>query len=337
MGIRTDMAVEAREICAQHTGGELPGVLSDTRQFEFGTVTTVTITTEQAEQAMGKKRGTYVTVESPDLNTRDKEVQERVGQILAEELQKMMNDMGIGPQDTVFVVGLGNWSVTPDALGPSIIENLLITRHIWQLAPPEKRGGLRPVCGLSPGVLGITGIETADTVGAVAREIRPQLVIVIDALASRSLSRVGTSIQTGNTGINPGSGVGNRRFGITRESIGVPVIAIGVPTVVDAITIAADAMEMMSQAMSRPPQNIGVPAGPMTQRLFSAAANPAGVDPATRAMMMRQILQPYIGNLVVTPKDVDVMVEEMAKVVAGGINMALHPGLTEDDLYKYLM
>ncbi len=318
-GVRTDLALEARELVSRRTGAELPGVLSETEKTRYATITRVKVLTGEAERALGKVRGNYVTIESPHLRSRNKEIEEDLAQTFAREFMRLAP---LGPDATVLVAGLGNWQATPDALGPRTVEYLTVTRHLHALVPPELRGGMRPVCAIAPGVLGLTGIETGEIIRGVVSNVRPDLVVVVDALASMSTGRLGTTIQMGDTGIRPGSGVGNKRLGITRESLGVPVIAVGVPTVVAAETIALDAMEFM-QRQQRP----GAP----------GAAGPApGPGAAQRRQFLRQALAPHFGALVVTPKEIDDLVEDLATVVAGGLNAALHPSMDWDRILAYL-
>lgn len=351
---RTDLAVEARDLARHEFEPEVPGVETETQKYNGITVTRLTISTDEAEQRIGKLKGKYVTLESDDLRTRDREKHRQISQVFARELQDMLRM----PQDsTVLVVGLGNWNATPDALGPRVVHHLMVTRHLFKLAPPEIHRGLRPVCALSPGVLGITGMETAEIIQGVVDKIKPDLVIVVDALASRSTTRVNTTIQIGNTGIQPGSGVGNRRFGISKESLGVPVLAVGVPTVVDAITIVADAMDIMAQAEEGEPgmgetnmedaqrgsqysgmqeTKRGSGEDPQASRFGGNGNASFSIDPATKRKLIRQVLSPYMGSLIVTPKDIDVMIEDIARVIAGGLNVALHPGIDLEDVETYL-
>ncbi|NLW59437.1 MAG: GPR endopeptidase [Firmicutes bacterium] len=309
--IRTDLAMETHQLVAGARGSSVPGVESYTEEKGRTKVTRVVIQTPEAGQALGKKPGYYVTVESPALRGRDKDELEEVAQVIAEELRTFIAGFQLSDEASGLVVGLGNWNATPDALGPKVVEKVLVTRHLWESAPPEKRGGLRPVCAVSPGVLGITGIETKEIVAGIVQRIKPDFVLVIDALASRSTERVGSTVQIANTGINPGSGVGNHRLGLTTESLGVPVIAIGVPTVVHARTIIHDALEQMA--------GLG---GPSTN--------------AYRKEVIDRVLSPYFQDLIVTPKEIDVLIEDLSRALAGAINIALHPGVTAEEVFRYL-
>ena len=255
--IRTDLAMETHQLVAGIRGPSVPGVESYTEEKGKTKITRVIIQTPEAGQALGKKPGYYVTVESPALRGRDKDELEEVAQLIAAELRTFIAGFNLSDDASGLVVGLGNWNATPDALGPKVVEKILVTRHLFESAPPEKSGGLRPVCAVSPGVLGITGIETKEIVAGIVQRVKPAFILVIDALASRSTERMGSTVQIANTGINPGSGVGNHRLGLTTESLGVPVIAVGVPTVVEARTIIHDALEQITSLGGLRPRRSG--------------------------------------------------------------------------------
>lgn len=366
-GVRTDLALEAHEVIVEREGPpEIPGVAVENEETEYAMVSRVTIRTDEGARMMGKAKGNYATLEAEVLRTRNKEAQEEVSQTLAKELTRFLQGLELAADAAVLVVGLGNWNATPDSIGPKVVEQVLVTRHLYEMSPPELRGGLRPLAAVSPGVLGITGIETGEIVQGIVDRIRPGLVICVDALASRTSSRVCSTIQVADTGIHPGSGVGNKRMAITREVLGIPVLAIGVPTVVNAITIAGDAMELLAQQMGfRPrvgldpppqppasgrldpkrirvmdgdaPQVAGsgqVPGGQMGGSRYDAFGLP--VDPQQKRYMIGQLLQPYMGTMIVTPRDIDTLIDDIAAVVAGGINAALHPDIDLTDILNYL-
>ncbi|EGO86783.1 peptidase, partial [Clostridium botulinum C str. Stockholm] len=223
------------------------------------------------------------------------------------------------------VVGLGNWNVTPDALGPKVISKLMITRHLRELVPDKIDENIRPVCALSPGVLGITGIETGEIIKAVVDKIKPNLIICIDALASRSTEKVNKTIQIGNTGISPGSGIGNKRMEISEKTLGIPVIAIGVPTVVHAVTLANDSIDLAIDAFINQ-SNKG-------SEFFKMLNS---IDKVEKQSLLNEILYPYIGDMFVTPKEIDMIIDVLSKIIAGGINIALQPALELEDINKYL-
>lgn len=315
-GVNLDLALEAREIVRGETGQEIPGVRVDRENYEQAEVTIVNIVEKYAEAIMGKPMGTYITIEAPVLRENQPAAHHQVGEILARQLEGFVSHL---PEyANILLVGLGNWRATPDALGPKVIEMSLVTRHLFNYAPQELKGGMRSVSALAPGVLGLTGIETTEIIKGVVEKIRPELIIVIDSLAARSVTRICTTIQIADTGISPGSGIGNRRAGINRESMGVPVIAIGVPTVVHVAVIGQDTINYYLEQLKAIPN-------------LQKSLNPNLVQQA-----INRVLEPFGGNLTVTPKEIDSLLESMAKVIAGGISLALHPGLTPDDYSYYL-
>lgn len=314
---RTDLAVETKEMVARHVNRDIPGVNVETEEYDEVTVTRVDILSPEGAQMMGKVQGRYITLEAPGLRRKNTPLQDNVMKLLARELVALA---ALPPHTTVLVVGLGNWNVTPDALGPRVTDEIVVTRHLQDYVSPELKGGIRSVCALSPGVLGLTGIETAEIVAGVVSRLKPQLIICIDALAAASSNRVTTTIQISNTGIHPGSGVGNKRFGLTRESLGVPVIAIGVPTVVHATSIAQDTINTLMEHA-----HFG--------RYFKSMRDLSATD---RRQILRQVLPETIGDLMVTPKEIDTLISDIASVVAGGINSALHPHIDYNNVHKYL-
>lgn len=304
--IRTDLAIEAGEMLGKD---RLPqGVLLDTEDRENTVVTRIEIRTKEASDALGKKQGRYVTVElrEGELNTLEihREVAETVRDELAVYLDRKRSEHG----PTVMIVGLGNRYITPDALGPKVVEKIVVTRHVRQnpelAAELDKRLGT--VCAIAPGVLGITGIETGEIIQGLVEKIKPDILLAIDALAARKTSRINTTVQIADTGIVPGSGIGNRRMALSEETLGIPVISIGVPTVVDAMTLARDLIEEATgQELRRElEENMGRTCG---------AEN------------------------IVTPKNIDMAVERMANAISNGLNMALHRGFDFNDVSDYLI
>lgn len=315
--VRTDLAMEAHAAVAG-PGGAVPGVDYEEDRGVNATITRVHVRTPEAAERLGKAVGTYITVDAPGLRNRNRELQEEIAAVLADELTHLM---GLGPLDDVLVVGLGNWNATPDALGPKVVAGLLVTRHLKLYVPEELAGEVRGVAAVSPGVLGLTGVETGEIVRGIVERIQPKAVICIDALAARSLGRIVTTVQISDAGINPGAGVGNRRMGLTRETLGVPVYAIGVPTVVHATTIAHDAIEEVAERLRY--------RGPGFDGL-------AALDPQERLEMVHEVLSQAVGELVVTPKEVDVLIADSARMIAGALNAALHPGITKEEISRYV-
>lgn len=321
-GIRTDLAVEAKEIYKQENNGEIPGVEVEENCVDDIKTTTVKIVTDVGEKMMGKPKGTYITIDMPKFTYYDGDTMEQVSEVLGKTLSEMVN---IDDSMTALVVGLGNWNVTPDALGPKVVSKLMITRHLKQLVPDKIDEGIRPVCAIAPGVLGLTGIETGEIVKGVVEKIKPNLIVCIDALASRKMDRVNSTIQIGNTGISPGSGVGNRRMEISENVLGIPVIAIGVPTVVDAATMANDTIDMVLDEMIKQSKK--------DSKFYNMLKS---LDKDEKQNMIEQLLDPYVGNLMVTPKEVDLVIDSISKVIANGINIALQPALDLEDINKFL-
>ena len=287
MGIRTDMAVES----AEHLGGNLPkGVTSEEVVIDGITLTKINIGDDDASRKLGKPIGQYTTIDASSLRRHVDGIPGEVG-ALAQSLAQMIPENG-----SVLVAGLGNSDITPDALGPKIIGQIFATRHIpAETVSQGGLDGLRDVCALATGVLGQTGMESAEIISSICNQLNPSVVIVVDALACSSISRLGSTIQVTNTGISPGSGVQNKRKELSKESIGVPVIAIGVPTVVDMTTIAHEMFGMEGSASAKEISEKG------------------------RTMM-------------VTPREIDVIIDRAARLVALGINSALQPTLSVQDI-----
>ncbi len=296
--VRTDLALEARESIGE-AESELRGVSVEEyyRETEDVRVTKVTIDTKNAAKTMGKPMGIYVTMEAPAMVETDEDYHREISKCLAEELLKLLPEEE--EEQNILVVGLGNREVTADALGPQTVDNLYITRHIvreyGKAAYSCNRMPL--LSALEPGVMAKTGMETAEIVKGVVSETKPDILIVVDALAARSTKRLNRTIQITNTGIQPGSGVGNHRNALTKESLGVPVIAIGIPTVVDSATIVMDAME----------------------KLLEGEEN---VD-AVKFMSRQQPPFSELNNMYMTGKDIDAVIKRISFTISEGINIAM--------------
>lgn len=235
-----------------------------------------------------------------------------------------MAKLQIDSMSKVLIVGLGNWNVTPDALGPLVVENVMVTRHYFELMPGEVSPGYRPVSAIAPGVLGTTGIETGEIIQGIVEKSKPDLVIAIDALASRSLERVNTTIQIADTGIHPGSGIGNKRKGLTLDTLGVPVIAVGVPTVVYASTIVNNAFELMHKHFQQQTAHTGEILGILDQ-----------MKEDERLLLVKEVLSPLGHDLLVTPKEIDEFIEDIANIIASGLNAALHEVVGMNNVAAY--
>ncbi len=289
MNFRTDLALERKEYTDRHS---LDGIISHKKTVDGITVDTITVTNEQGERALGKPKGTYITVETVPF-TKNSDLFSPSLYVLRDELKSLLPE-GRG---CVLVAGLGNEDITPDALGPRCISLLFATRHIPQaLAREIGFSQLRPVAGIVPGVLGKTGMESSEIICGVVKKIKPSAVIVIDALASRSTERLGRTVQLCNTGISPGSGVGNHRREINERTLGVPVIGIGVPTVVDGRTLAVDILEK---------------AGVSSEMLGKADIKE---------------------TMMVTPKEIDALIDRASRLIAMAVNTALHPDINEEEI-----
>ncbi|MEF3306050.1 GPR endopeptidase [Paenibacillus sp. GYB003] len=323
--VRTDLALEAKEMASGRLGDAIPGVHTETSEDDGDmTITKMTIETDEGAQAVGKLRGHYVTIEVPRLREKDSDLQDKVATRFAQEFADFLLRIGIGKDAKVLIIGLGNNNVTPDALGPLVVDNVMVTRHYFELMPEQVSPGYRQVSAVAPGVLGTTGIETSEIVQGIVEKSRPDLVIAIDALASRALERVNTTIQIADTGIHPGSGVGNKRKGLTVDFLGVPVIAIGVPTVVYASTIVNSTMDMMLNHFKNQTSN--------TSQIFGMLES---MDENERLQLVREVLEPVGHNLLVTPKDIDQFIEDTANIIASGLNAALHEAIDQNNVAAY--
>ncbi len=278
----------------EELGGNVPrGVTVDELSIGRARITRIRVENEEGAAALSRPKGNYITIEVPPFSDTAGEIDERLTAV-STELAKLLPEEG-----EILVAGLGNSDITPDALGPKAAARVLATRHIsGELARSAGLGDLRKVSVVSPGVLGQTGIETGELLAGIAEKTHPAAVIAVDALASRRLSRLGCTIQISDTGISPGSGVGNHRQEISRKTLGVPVIAVGVPTVVDAATLVCDLAGATDEERSR----------------LKAAVEPRGA------------------SMVVTPREIDLLIDRAADMVSLGINQALHPHILPEDM-----
>lgn len=307
--IRTDLALEQKERF-EADNVEIPGVVLEERYDEDKEIriTTVKIETEKGAKTMGKPVGTYITIEAPNLAVPDEEYHSEV----AEELQKFLGQLLKEEKEeyAVLVVGLGNRQITPDALGPYVVDNLNITRHVVREYGKYAMGKdqVHLVSAIVPGVTGQTGMETVEIIKGIVRETKPDFVIAIDALAARSSRRLNRTIQIADTGINPGSGVGNHRNAIDKEALGVPVIAIGVPTVVDAATIVNDSMENLIHALES------------SETLKGVGVVMQGYNAAEKYELVKELISPHLNGMFVTPKDIDDTVKRISYTISEALN-----------------
>lgn len=291
--IHTDLALETKEKF-EEDNVEIRGVeIQEDYDNEKDIRTTVVkIKTENGARAMGRPQGIYITLEAPNMSVPDEDYHKEISRELSRHLKALLpkkEDM------KVLVVGLGNRDITPDALGPDVVANLRITRHIINEYGAQGMGEehVHSVSGLAPGVMAQTGMETMEIIRGVIEETRPDVIVAIDALAARSLRRLNRTIQITDTGINPGSGVGNHRTGLNKETLGVRVIGIGVPTVVDGATIVHDAMSHLLDAL----------------------------EEAEKKEFLEEMIAPSLHSMFVTPKDVDDTIKRLAYTISEGLNM----------------
>lgn len=330
--IRTDLAIDLIK------ENNITGIKSSYKNIEDIKITDVYID-EQAGKKINKKVGNYITIEFEDVT--DYGNKEKVKSVFVKELRKILENNNIKNEDSCLIIGLGNSSSTPDSLGPKVIENVVVTNHLFVYGDIEK--GFRKTYALSPGVMGSTGIETSELVKSVVNAIKPGFVLVIDALASQSVERVNKTIQMTDTGIQPGSGVGNSRKELSKDTLNIPVIAIGVPTVVDAVTIVSDTINYMFKHYSYNKNNIN---NPVNKLIPSASLNYLNKDVNITLedkktlmgvigsleneeikQLIFEVLTPIGYNLMVTPKEIDFLIDKLSDIIGNGINSALHQNI----------
>lgn len=356
--VRTDLAVEAHEMVqekeAKEKASSINGVVVKERDVEGIKITRVDIDAS-GQEATGKKAGAYLTFEVQGIRYQDSKLQEKVQEVFSKEFSHFLDELKITKDASCLIVGLGNWNVTPDSIGPKVVENILVTKHLFDLSPENVAEGFRPVSAVTPGVMGLTGIETSDIIDGIINKTKPDFVIAIDALASRSIERVNTTIQISDTGIHPGSGVGNKRKELSKDALGIPVIAIGVPTVVDAVSITSDTIDFILKHFGRElsegdkPAKALTPAGmtfgdkkqltdedlPNEENRKTFLGMIGTLEENEKRQLIREVLAPLGHNLMVTPKEVDVFIEDMSNVIAGGLNTALHQTVKQENSSMY--
>lgn len=321
--IRTDLALEEKERF-EDDNVEISGVILEEdydREHEIK-ITRVRIETENGAKAMGKPVGVYLTMEAPNMGIKDETYHEEISKKLAEYINQMIENVmkvsGIRFGDTkdilsILVVGLGNRCVTPDALGPYVADNLCVTRHFVKEYGKYALNENETKCfsAIAPGVMGQTGMETAEIVHGIVKETKPDLIIAVDALAARNSRRLNRTIQVSDAGIHPGSGVGNHRFGLTKELLGVPVIGIGVPTVVDAATIVNDTMENLIQALE-------------SSKVLHGVGNVLGTyTEAEKYELVKELISPHLNGMYVTLKEEDELIKQMSYTISEALNKLL--------------
>ena len=308
---RTDLALERRDLYnkAHNIEKDIEGIETEEEKIDDKIlISRVKVTNEKGEEAIGKPQGSYITIDVKDLKIASEGEIQKASEAVTKELKKLI-EKHINLKEPILVVGLGNIYVTPDALGPKVINEIDITRHLLQYMPEVLDKDTREVSAISPGVLGTTGIETLEILKGIVDNVKPKLVIVIDALASRSIERISSSVQLADTGIVPGAGVGNARKELTVNTLGIPVIAMGIPTVVEAATIAADSLTLLINKVQEQAQS-----NDFLNKL----------QEEDKYALIKEVLTPEEYNFIVTPKEIDELIEKMKDVVARGINFAIN-------------
>ena len=323
--IRTDLAIES-----------VPQNLKiKTKEIDNIKISKLYIDEEISKQ-INKKIGNYITIEFEDIT--DEYNKEKVKEIFIKELKQLLKDMNIKKQDSCLIIGLGNRMSTPDSLGPKTIDNIIITNHLYKLGVLDDK--YRRVSALNPGVMGTTGIETSDIIESISKKTNPEFIIVIDALASSSIERVNKTIQITDTGIHPGSGIGNSRKEISKDLLNIPVIAIGVPTTVDAVTIVSDTMNYLTKHYSYTRKNIN---NPMNKLIIKGNINYLKkdikidmnekkellgligiLDEEETRQLIHETLTPIGYNFMVTPKEIDFIIDKLTDILGEGLNKTLH-------------
>lgn len=330
LNIRTDLAIE-----------EVDNEENDyiTHYNKENIVVTDVRIDEKNKKSFNKKMGNYITIEFDDVTDFDNA--QKVEKVLIDELKKMMNKLLISDSDSCLIIGLGNDKSTPDSLGPLSINKVIVTNHFYSLGINVEEG-FRSTAAFNPGVMGQTGLETSDVINAIVKEIKPDFLIVIDALKANSVERVNKTIQITDAGINPGSGIGNNRKEISKNVLNIPVIAVGVPTVVDTITIVNDTFNYITNHFSYMKKNIDNPKEKLKiirtnigkdkinlndkKELFGLIGNLS--EDETKGLIT-EVLNPIGYNMIVTPKEIDFVIDKLSIIISNSINNTLHKNVTK--------
>lgn len=353
--VRTDLAVEAKDMYVEQEDQkqEINGVTVKARKEDEINISHVEVDAEGAE-LIGKKPGTYITIYADGVKRQDTDRQESAAKILSKELEALIKKSNVPEDATGLVVGLGNWNVTPDALGPMTVEKALVTSHLFKMEHESVSEGYRSIAAVTPGVMGVTGLETSDIIFGIVEKFNPDFIIAVDALASRSIERVNETIQLSDSGIHPGSGVGNDRKELSKDTLGVPTFSIGVPTVVDAVTITSDTIDYILKHFGREwkekdnPSKALAPASmnfgskkltekdlPDEEKRKTFLGIVGTLSEEEKRSLIKEVLTPIGHNLMVTPKGVDGFMKDMATLIATGMNAALHEKVTVDNFASY--
>lgn len=320
--IYTDLAIESKELYSENNDVEIEGVSVDVVEMENYSITRVEVLNESGMKMMNKPIGKYITIDVPNLNISDEDLKDEISKILAKEI------LGFGlnkPNSKTIIIGLGNWNISPDALGPKVVDKVLVTRQYFVNYDKESDETMANVAAMAPGVMGMTGIESMDIIKGVVDKIKPDLLVAVDALASRKMDRVSKTIQISDTGISPGGGVGNKKMAINKETLGIPVLSIGIPTVVNAATIVNDSLDLILSTLKETAQK--------GREFYTLLHDLSQED---KYSLIEEVLNPYMANTIVTPKDIDVLIDDLSIIIANGLNIALHPGIGLEDVNRYI-
>ncbi len=310
MDFRTDLAIERRDVFRKinNIKDEIPGIKSEEKEISSSIhVYKVQVLNSEGEKAIEKPIGNYVTIDVKKMKNITEEEKEKIAYSISSELKDLIKNL-VSPKDEILIVGLGNLYSTPDSLGPKVIQNVDVTRHIFKYLPQYVNENDREISAISPGVLGTTGIETQEILKGIVDNIKPKLIIVIDSLASKSIERISSSVQISDTGIIPGAGIGNKRREISKDTLGVPVIAIGIPTVVDVATITNDCLELFIEKLQDEAKSNNY----LNQ-----------LKEENNYQDIKDALVPKDFNLIVTPKEIDELIINMTDVISMGINKSI--------------
>ena len=309
INFRTDLALERRDIFQKSNNlNQIDGIETEEHEIDKNIkVSKVKITNSNGEQSIGKPIGDYITIDVKKLRYADEDQIQKSAETLSNELKPII-DKHINNKDEILVAGLGNLHVTPDSLGPKVVSDIDVTRHIIKYLPQYIDEEARPVSAISPGVLGTTGIETLEIIEGVVNKTKPKMIIVIDALASRSIERISSTIQLSDTGIVPGGGVGNTRKELSEKTLGIPVIAIGIPTVVESAVLVNDCLDLF-----------------ITKLQEEAKSNEYlnNLKEQDNYEEIKEALNPCDYNMIVTPKEIDDLINNMSNIVVRGINLSV--------------
>lgn len=322
LNFRTDMADERVDTYKKvHNLSEIDGIKVESKKIDKINTTIVDVLNDNGKKAVGKDIGKYITIEVQSIEYIEEIDKEKIISEISNNIQTLLKSVVEKAQEntSILIVGLGNEYVTPDALGPKVVSYVDVTRHLMKYAKEYMDPKTKEISAISPGVLGTTGIETLEIIASIVSKIKPDLIIVIDSLASMSVSRVGKTIQLSNTGITPGAGVGNKRKTLDEQSLGVPVIAIGVPTTVDMATITNEAIDKLTKKLKTEANtymNHGIDINKVNEifELF---------EKDNRYSMIANVLDTE--NYIVTPKEIDDLINDISEIIASSINIALRP------------